>query len=271
MSEQNPEKAAGDSKAGLLYTLLGAIVVLAVATLVLALKAQGLSRELSSSQTTALAVRAEFDQAQADLAKAKAGLADLAKEVQAAKTAAADAQGQAERLQSEKAALEATLTREKADHLRKLDQMRTVAATATGDAANLRAEVAVLQQDNARLSADLDKARTSCTELSTRLGKAEGELAGVQPILARARQLPVATTVTRTATGAFSGHPYTLVVSNLQANPLRMQVTIEGADGTRTFSNRMDANGSMRVEKLAAKDKVTLGCEGYDPIVVPVQ
>lgn len=272
MNDTDTPRQDPDKRAGLIYLLLAACVILAVATLVFGLKVQTLNADLASNQKQVADAKAQTDLVQADLAKAKATCATLQTQADTTKAACTDLQSQLEKAKSEKAVVEAWLAKTKAENSKQVEDMRAQIDKANAQCMDVQAQLAKAASDSALTAQQLEQAKGRCNELAAKLQKAEMDLAKVQPFIVKARQLPVTTACSRSSwAGGMSTYAYTMQIHNQLPTPLKLAITIEGPEGTRTLSNLVDSGASMKIEKLAAKEKVTLASEAYDPIVVVVE
>jgi hypothetical protein len=85
-------------------------------------------------------------------------------------------------------------------------------------------------------------------------------------MLLKARHMPVTTSFEKT-----HGDHLTLHVSNLDQQPVTVNVTIADAGKTRSQSNVIGAGATLNVEKLAAGDDVTVASDGYEPLKLTAQ
>ena len=102
-------------------------------------------------------------------------------------------------------------------------------------------------------------------DLRGRLQKAESDLAQLQPLLLKARHLPITTSLEQ------AGGGFTLHVANLNLQPLSVAVTTTGSGRSRSQSTVIGGGATLNVAKLAAGDTVVIASEGYDPVSVAVQ
>jgi hypothetical protein len=109
--------------------------------------------------------------------------------------------------------------------------------------------------------------------LQSKLQKAESDLAKVQPLVLKARNMPVTTSFESSQWGSsFSTHSgFTLRINNLNPQPLKVDITVTGAGKTRTQSNTVAVGATVNVEKLAAGESVVIASEGYNPVRLTVQ
>jgi hypothetical protein len=107
------------------------------------------------------------------------------------------------------------------------------------------------------------------------LQKAEGEITRLQPLVQRARRLPVTTSFERVSGSAFEfvsgAHTLTLHINNPFPQPLSVVVTVANAAKTTSQAVTIAGGSTLNVEKLAEGDKVLIASEGYDPVNLTAQ
>jgi hypothetical protein len=113
---------------------------------------------------------------------------------------------------------------------------------------------------------EMDQAKIQALDLQARLHKAEADIAQLQPMLLKARHMPVTATFEKT-----HGDRFTLHINNLDRQPLTVSVTVANAGKTRSQSNVIGAGATLNVEKLTAGDSVTVAGDGYDPLNLTVE
>ena len=113
---------------------------------------------------------------------------------------------------------------------------------------------------------ELDQTKIQSLDLQARLQKAEADIAQLQPMLLKARHMPVAATFEKTR-----GDHFTMHVNNLDQQPVTVNVTISGGGKTHSQTNVIGAGATLNVEKLSAGDDVTVASDGYEPLKLTAQ
>jgi hypothetical protein len=103
-------------------------------------------------------------------------------------------------------------------------------------------------------------------DLQARLQKAEADITQLQPLLLKARHMPVTTSLEKTHGGRRS----TLHINNLYLQPVTVVITVSGPQ-TRSQNNVIGGGATLSVEDLASGDNVVIASEGYDSVNVAVQ
>ena len=117
------------------------------------------------------------------------------------------------------------------------------------------------------LAAQLDQAKIQSMDLQSRLQKAEGEIAELQPLLLKARHMPVTTSLEK----VHGGRSFTLHINNLNVQPLSVNVSITGPDKARSQTNIIGASATLNVEKLAPGETVVIASDGFDPVTLTAE
>jgi septal ring factor EnvC (AmiA/AmiB activator) len=254
------EKTGKGPLLGILVTWL----LLAVVTIILAVKVHSLDAKLADTQKQLTQAKSDGTAAQAELDKAKAASADLQDQLTKAKAASADLQTQLDQSKEAANQLQAQLDKAKAMAVDQQAQLDKAKAQAADFQSQLNQATAGSQQ----LLSQLDQDKIQSMDLKSRLQKAESDLAQLQPMLLKVGRMPVATSFEKEKWG----HGLILHVNNLQQQPLTVNITIEGPDNnTRRQSNVVGAGGTLNVEKLATGDKVAIASEGFESLNLTAQ
>lgn len=94
----------------------------------------------------------------------------------------------------------------------------------------------------------------------------------------QAKALPVTTTVTKGEPGPDYGGPYVLTVKNTSASELKLKTVVVQSVVSHNRPKTIElpeqtlaAGASWAIKDLAVGDKVTLGAEGHDPVVIMIE
>lgn len=193
---------------------------------------------------------------QSDLDKAKSEAADLKSRLAQANAASDQLQAQVEAGHAEAAGLRGQIEK------------------ANSDANGLRAELASTQSQRTALEKRLELATAQGSDLQARLRKSEAYAASIQPLLARARHLPIHTSSEKVLGSPFElvngRSSYTLHVSNLSLEPINVDLTIVTAGHTISQSNTIAGGATLNIERLAAGAKVSIGSDTYETVSLTV-
>jgi hypothetical protein len=103
-------------------------------------------------------------------------------------------------------------------------------------------------------------------DTNSKLQTAEHDLAQLQPLLLKARHMPVTTSLER----ANGGQSFTLHISSVSLQPVSVNIAVTGNEKARSQTNVIGAGATLDVKKLAAGDNVVIASEGYDSVnVIP--
>jgi hypothetical protein len=250
-------------KRGPLLGILITWLLLAVITIILAVRVHSLDAKLSNTQKQLDKAKSDGAAAQAELDKAKTAATDLQDQLTKAKSQQADTQTQLDQSKEAVSQLQGQLDKAKAvavDQQAQLDK-------AKAQAADFQGQLNQATAGSRQLLSQLDQYKIQSMDLQSRLQKAESDLAQLQPLLLKAGRMPVATSFEKEKWG----HGFILHVNNLQQQPLTVNVTIVGPDNTRRQSNVIGAGGTLNVEKLATGDRVTVASDGFESVQTTVQ
>lgn len=263
----NDAKTQKHEKTGKMGPLLGILVtwlLLAVVTIILAVKVHSLGAKLADTQKQLAQAKTDGAAAQAELDKAKATATDLQDQLTKAKAASADLQTQLDQSKEATSQLQAQMDKAKAMAVEQQAQIDKSKA----QAADLQNQLNQAIAGSTQLLTQLNQTKIQSMDLQSRLQKAESDLAQLQPMLLKAGRMPVTTSFEKEKWG----HGLTLHVNNLQQQPLTVNITIEGTDNnTRRQSNVVGAAGTLNVEKVAAGDRVTIASEGFESVNLTAQ
>jgi len=239
-----------------------ACLLFAIIVIVLGVKVHRRDAQLADTQKQLAQAKSDGAKAQAELDKANTASADLKTQLDKAKSQSADLQSQVDQAKSASADLQTQLDKAKAqtaDVQAQLDKSKA-------QSADLQSQLAQATAGSRQLLTQLDQAKIQSMDMQQRLQKAEADVAQLQPMLLKARHMPVRTSFEKT-----HGDHLTLHVSNLDQQPVTVNVTIADAGKTRSQSNVIGAGATLNVEKLAAGDDVTVASDGYEPLKLTAQ
>jgi hypothetical protein len=100
--------------------------------------------------------------------------------------------------------------------------------------------------------------------LTSQLEDSEKQIAQLQPLAQKARELPVVLRINRHALTP----GYTLITINQSRSSLRFTFTVNGG---RTFNRVIDAGRLWLLNGLASGDRLTIESDGFDPKEVTIQ
>jgi len=242
---------------------LAACVILGLAVIVLVIKVRHRNALITDTLKQLVQAKSETTLVQAELDKAKDASTQLQSQLDKAKTQQTDLQTKVDQSKDALAQLQAQVDRDKtqsADLQAQLDK-------AKAQSADLQAQVSQATAGSAQLLTQLDQAKIQSLDLQTRLQTAESDIAQLQPLLMKARHMPVTTSFEN----VHGGRGFTLKIMNLYPQPLTVNITIEGAQKSRSQSNVIAGGATLNVDKLAAGEKVVIASEGCDPVNLTVQ
>ncbi|HXQ80316.1 MAG TPA: hypothetical protein VN775_03325 [Opitutaceae bacterium] len=225
----------------------------------------------TAAQKQAVQAKPDTAQAQAELDKARAASAQLQTQLDQAKKQQRDLQAQLDKAKAQATGMQSQLDRaaaQSADLQSQLDK-------AMAQSADLQTQLAKAKAGSSQLAAQLDQSKARSTDLQSRLQKAEGEIAADQPLVQKARHMPVMASFEKVRGGPFQlvgGHAtITLHIGNLYLRPLSAVISVTGAETNRSQSCTIGGGAMLDVEKLAAGDKIVISSEGYDPLTLTAQ
>ncbi|HEY1763618.1 MAG TPA: hypothetical protein VGF85_01765 [Opitutaceae bacterium] len=249
------------AQSGLFLGLVGALVLLAVVFIVHVLKVHKLEHELSDAQKQLTQAQNDAKQTHADLDKARSQSSDLQSQLDQAKSHTADLQAQLDQAKQSTGQMSAQFDKSKAD----MADLQTKLNSSKAQAADLQTQVTQANSGAAQLVTQLDQSKIQNMDLQTRLQKAENDLNQLQPLLLRARHIPLTTSLEK------HGGSYTLRIKNLYLEPISVDVSISGPEKTRSQTNVIGGGEALAVDKLALGDTVVVSSDGYDPINLTVK
>ena len=257
---------------GLSWGLLAACLILAIAAIVLGARSQHLSAQLSDSQAQLAGAKSENTQTVTDLAGAKAACADLQAKLDKANAACTALTAQLDGAKAACGDLQAKLEKGAAENAKLAADTQMQLDKANARAADLQAQLGQAGAKSAQLQAQLSQERVQSLELQSRLQKAEGAIERLQPFADKACRLPITTYFNKSAWSSFGGQStYTLSISVLQPEPLKVDIAITGAGKTVNKSGVIEYGSTFRVERLAVGDTVVISSMGYDPMTLTVK
>jgi|HubBroStandDraft_5_1064220.scaffolds.fasta_scaffold54008_2 septal ring factor EnvC (AmiA/AmiB activator) len=249
------------------FALLGvfaACLILALLTLVLAVKVHRRDAQLADTQKQLEQAKSDSAKTKSELDKATSNAADLKAQLDKAKSQSADLQAQLDQAKPAAADLQSQLDKAKAqtaDVQAQLDKSKA-------QSADLQNQLNQATAGSTQLLTQLDQSKIQTMDLQARLQKAEADVAQLQPMLLKTRHMPVTTSFEK----EHWGHGITLHVNNLNQQPLTVAVTINSKGAPpRTQSNVIGAAATLNVDKLVAGDSVVVASDGYDPVNLTAQ
>jgi hypothetical protein len=250
------------SRAGVSVGILAIVIILAAAIIVLCTKVHHRNVEVAGLQKQLADAKSQSNKTQTDLDKANSTVDDLKTQLKKATETQADLKAQVEQASVGTTQLQSQIDREKgqeADLQSRLDKSETQSAA-------YKTQLDDATAASARMLSDLDQSKIQVLDLQGRLQKAENDLAQLQPMLLKARHMPVSTSFERT-----HGERFTLHVNNLTSQPVTLNMTINDDGKTRNQSSVLGASASATVEKLREGDTITIASDGFDPLHLTAQ
>ena len=110
--------------------------------------------------------------------------------------------------------------------------------------ADMQTQINLANSGSSQLIRQLDQAKIQSMDLQARLQTAENDVAQLQPLLLKARHMPVTTSFEK----VHGGRRFTLQIKNLYLQPLNVTVTVTGS-GKESFAiqyNRRRRNAECR-------------------------
>jgi len=263
MNEATARHEIKKTQARTFVVIVAACLVLAIVIIIHLVTVHHLRIQLADAQKQLADSKSAGAQAQSDLDKAKSQAADLQTQLEKTKAQLSDTKSLLDQSKQATAAVQAQLDKSKAqaaDLQARLDKSTT-------QVADLQNQLNQSSAGSAQLLTQLDQAKIQTMDLQARLQKAEGDLSQLQPLLLKARHMPVTTSLEK----GHGGRSFTLHINNLYMQPLSVDIAITGPDKTRTQSNVIGAGGTLLVDKLAAGESVVVASDGYDPVNLTVQ
>jgi uncharacterized phage infection (PIP) family protein YhgE len=247
----------------LFFGSLAACLVLAVVIIVLGVKDRHLNAQLADAQKQLAQTKSQATQAQADLAKATTASTQLQSQL-------AKAKGQQTDLQSQMALGKDALTQVQSQ----LDKAKAQSAdlqvqqdSAKAQSAGLQTQLNQATSGSDQLLTQLDQAKILSLDLESRLQTAERDITELQPLLLKARHMPVTTSFEKLhGSGSFTLH-----INNLYLQPVNVDITTNGTDKTRSQSSIIGGGATLNVDKLAAGESIVIASAGFDPVNLTVQ
>ena len=125
----------------------------------------------------------------------------------------------------------------------------------------------VRKSEYEKSQSDLAKCQSDLAAAQEKIKALEAELAQLKPLAAKARQLPIATSINKHAINA----GYNLMISNESRTPLRLAIVVTANGHAKNSSVVVDGGKSHMITGLAPHDTVTIGSEGYDPVTIDIK
>jgi hypothetical protein len=125
--------------------------------------------------------------------------------------------------------------------------------------AKANSDLAAAQEKIKTLEQDLADTRSS-------LEQAEGEISSLQPLAAKARQLPVRTRIHHVGQGS----AYNLVIRNESRTAMRLFVVVTADSHAKTYNSVVEAGKIWVFPRLAVGDVIEIASEGYDTTKITV-
>jgi septal ring factor EnvC (AmiA/AmiB activator) len=246
------------------FAVRAAGFVLAIIAIVLAVAAYQLNSVAAKEKAQLVKAGSETEQAKADLGKANARSADLQLQLDKAKGERSDLQAQLDKAQVRQSDLQSQLEKARDDLRSQVDKAK---AQVSEMQAAFQAKVNSANDESSRLRKELDQAKGEAEDLKPQLAKAQGDLAKLQPLIVKARVLPVAVSFEKN----FWARGFTMHVKNLNTDPLKVSITIGGSGKASAAPATVEGGGSLNVENLPAGAKVVVESAGYDTLRVTAQ
>jgi septal ring factor EnvC (AmiA/AmiB activator) len=259
-SVTRPEK---HSKTGPSFGVLAVCLILAIVVVVLGVKVHRLNAQAAANQEQLAGSKADAAKVQAELDKAKTQSGDLQAQLDKAKAQSTDLQAQLDQSKSAATQAQALLDKAKSQSV----DLQAQLDKAKAQSADFESQLHQATAGSTQLLTQLDQAKIQTMDLQSRLQKAEGDLAQLQPMLLKARHMPVTTSLEK----VHGGRNFTLHINNLYLQPLNLTIAITGAGKTRSQSNIVGAGATLDVEKVAAGETAVISSDGYDPVNVTAQ
>jgi uncharacterized phage infection (PIP) family protein YhgE len=246
----------------LLATFVGCIVF-GLLLITVGVKLSHRNAQVADSQKQLDQAKKDGASAQAGLEKARTTAADLQTQLTTARGHVTDMQSQLDLANSK--------TR---DLQNQADRAKALTAEVQGQLDKSKAQSADLQNQLAQSAAgsqqlltQLDQARIQAMDQDSKLQKAEADIAALQPMLLKARHMPVTTSFE----AEHWGKGVTLHINNLNQQPLTVKITVNSHGAPRTQSNVIGAAATLNLKKLAPGDNVVVASDGYEALALTVQ
>jgi multidrug efflux pump subunit AcrA (membrane-fusion protein) len=262
MSDSNTRHTPKDKNPGISLGILATCLILAIAAIGLGIKVRHRNSQLADTQKQLAQAKSDTAKAQGELDQSKAQAADLQTQLDKSKAQATDLQSQLDLSKQSVTQVQAQLDKSKAqtaDVQAQLDK-------AKAQSADLHTQLNQATSGSAQLLTQIDQEKIHSMDLQGRLDKAESDLAQLQPLLLKARHMPVTTSFEKT-----HGDHFTLHINNLNPQPVTVNVTIAGSGKTRSQSNVIGTASTLNIEKLNAGDSVTVTSDGFDTLNLTAQ
>lgn len=242
---------------------LVACVILVIVIIVFGIKVHRLNAQVDAAQKQATDSKSETAKVQSDLDKAKSQSEDLQAQLVKAKAQSADLQARLDQSKDAATQMQSQLEKDKTQSADLLAQL----GKSKAQSADLENQLRQATAGSTQLLTQLDQAKIQTMDLQSRLQTAENDLSQLQPMLLKARHMPVTASVEK----IHGGRSFTLHVNNLYVQPLSVNITITGSGKTRSQSNVIGTGATLDIEKLAAGDNVTIASEGYEAVKATAQ
>ncbi len=271
MNDTPPPHTEGP-KAGSVVGILALCLVFAVVVIILGVKIHNLGAQAADAQGQLAQAKTEATQAQSDLESAKAASAQLQSQLDKDKAQLAALQSQ---LDQDKAQLTdvSSLQSELAASKAQTADLQSEVAKAKAQTVDLQIQLRRANDGSSQLLTQLDEAKSHSMDLQARFDREDSALTRLQPLIEKARHMPVATAFEKSSwSSAFSMNPvYRLRIDSRSPDSLGVFITIVQGVGTRSQSGTIASGGLLTVDKLRVGDKVTIDSEGFDPVNLTVQ
>jgi multidrug efflux pump subunit AcrA (membrane-fusion protein) len=262
MSDSNTPHTRKDKGLGISIGVLATCLILAIVAIVLGLKVGHRNTQLADTQKQLAQAKSDTAKVQTDLDQSKAQAADLQTQLDKSKTQATDLQAQLDLSKQSLTQVQAQLDKSKAqtaDVQAQLDKSKA-------QSADLHNQLNQATSGSAQLLTQLDQEKIHSMDLQGRLDKAESDLAQLQPLLLKARHMPVTTSFEKA-----HGDHFTLHINNLNQQPVTVNVAIASSGKTRSQTNVIGAASTLNIEKLNPGDTVTVTSDGFDTLNLTAQ
>ena len=250
------------ARAELILWVLGTCVVIAILVIIFGVKIHHLNTQVAEAQMQLTQAKSETTQALAEAEKDRVASAGLQSQLDNGKSKSADLQSQLDLSKDASVQLEAQLDKTKAQSAFVQSQLDSSKTQSAGLQSQLNDEIS----GSSQLLTQLDQAKIRSMDLQSRLQAAENDIAQLQPLLLKARHMPVTTSFE----SVHGGRSVTLHINNLYLQPVSVDVTITGSDKTRSQLRVIGGGAMLNVENLAVGENVVISSDGCDPVYLTV-
>jgi septal ring factor EnvC (AmiA/AmiB activator) len=240
------------------FGIVATCIILAVACAILGYSVAQRSTTISDLRTQLNQATSEITQLKTDGDQAKSQANGLKSQLDASAAQVSGLKGQLDQAQSQRTAIQAQLDKAKTDQSalqRQLDTDKTQIADVQGQ----------LGQANDRVSAiskERDDAKAQAADLRSQLEKAQADASKPQAAAQSARTLPIATEFKK----SFWGSTFVLHVTNVNADPVKVNITVTGAGSRPPVSTTINSGAAFDVKDLPAGANVVIAGDGFESV-----